>query len=66
MLLGVITYDDLRQAMLDRGALAGALLAADLAEPTEVVTPTDSLREALGAEAFAEAWEADEPTATLD
>jgi chloride channel protein, CIC family len=48
MLLGVITYDDLRQAMLDRGTLAGVLLAADLAEPTEVVTPTDSLREALG------------------
>jgi CIC family chloride channel protein len=47
VLLGVITYDDLRQAMLDRGALADVLLAADLAEPTEVVTPADSLREAL-------------------
>jgi CBS domain-containing protein len=47
VLLGVITYDDLRQAMLDRGELAGLLLAADLAEPTEVVLPTDSLGVAL-------------------
>jgi chloride channel protein, CIC family len=47
VLLGVITYDDLRQAMLDRGELADLLLAADLAEPTEVVFPTDSLGVAL-------------------
>jgi CIC family chloride channel protein len=46
-LLGVITYADLRQAMLDRGELAPLLVAADLAEPTEVVVPTDSLREVL-------------------
>lgn len=46
-LMGVITYADLRQAMLDRGELAPLLVAADLAEPTEVVVPTDSLREVL-------------------
>ena len=46
-LLGVITYEDLRAAMLDRGDLAGLLVAADLAEPSEVITPRDSLREAL-------------------
>ncbi|HEX6965876.1 MAG TPA: chloride channel protein [Gemmatimonadaceae bacterium] len=47
MLIGVITYDDLRQAMLDRGDLAAILVAEDLAEPTEVVTPASSLRDAL-------------------
>jgi len=47
ILLGVITYEGLRQAMLDRGALAGVVLAADLAAPTEVVLPSDSLAEAL-------------------
>jgi CIC family chloride channel protein len=47
LLLGVITYDDLRQAMLDRGDLAEILVAADLAEPTETVTPRSSLRDAL-------------------
>jgi CIC family chloride channel protein len=46
-LMGVITYAELRQAMLDRGELAAVLVAADLAEPTEVVVPTDSLREVL-------------------
>lgn len=47
MLLGVITYEGLRQAMLDRGALAGVVLAADLAAPTEIVLPSDSLADAL-------------------
>lgn len=47
ILLGVITYEGLRQAMLDRGALAGVVLAADLAEPTEIVLPSDSLADAL-------------------
>ncbi|HEX5438392.1 MAG TPA: chloride channel protein [Gemmatimonadaceae bacterium] len=47
LLAGVITYDDLRHAMLDRGDLASILVAADLAAPTEVVTPRDSLRDAL-------------------
>ena len=46
-LLGVITYEDLRAAMLDRGELATVLVAADLADLSEVVTPGDSLREAL-------------------
>lgn len=47
VLLGVITYDELRQVMLDRGELAPVLIAADLAEPVEVSTPADSLRVAL-------------------
>jgi CIC family chloride channel protein len=46
-LLGVITYAELREAMLDRGELAPLLVAADIAEPTEVVLPTDSLRDVL-------------------
>jgi CIC family chloride channel protein len=46
-LLGVIFYDELRQALLDRGTLAGVLVAADLAEETETVTPGVSLRDAL-------------------
>jgi chloride channel protein, CIC family len=46
-LLGVIFYDELRQALLDRGQLAGVLVAADLAEATETVTPGMSLRDAL-------------------
>lgn len=47
ILLGVITYEGLREAMLDRGALAGVVLAADLAAPTEIVLPSDSLADAL-------------------
>ncbi len=47
ILLGVITYEGLRQAMLDRGVLAGVVLAADLAAPTEIVLPSDSLADAL-------------------
>lgn len=46
-LVGVITYEALRQALLDRGELAPLLLAADLAEPTEVALPGDTLRDAL-------------------
>lgn len=46
-LVGVITYGDLREALLDRGDLAPLLMATDLAAPTEVVLPRDSLRDAL-------------------
>ncbi len=46
-LLGVIFYDELRQALLDRGQLANVLVAADIAQGTEVVTPDVSLRDAL-------------------
>lgn len=46
-LLGVIFYDELRQALLDRGQLATVLVAADIAQGTEVVTPDVSLRDAL-------------------
>ena len=47
LLLGMVTYADLRAALLDRGDLAPLLIAADLAAPTEVVLPADSLRDAL-------------------
>lgn len=46
-LLGVIHYPDLREALLDRGDLAGVLVAADLAEPVESTLPDASLRDAL-------------------
>jgi len=47
LLYGVITFADLRLALLDRGDLAPILLAADLAEPTEVAVGTDSVQTAL-------------------
>jgi CIC family chloride channel protein len=46
-LFGVIRYADLRTALMDRGELAPLLVAADLAEPTEMAAPSDSLRDAL-------------------
>jgi len=47
VLQGVVTFADLRLAMLDRGELAPLLLAADLAEPTEVALAGDTLQTAL-------------------
>jgi CIC family chloride channel protein len=47
LLQGVITFAQLRLALLDRGELAPLLLAADLAEPTEVAVATDSVQTAL-------------------
>ena len=47
LLHGVITYTELRLALLDRGELAPLLLAADLAEPTEVATAADTVQTAL-------------------
>ena len=47
MLNGVITFVHLRLALLDRGDLAPLLLAADLAEPTEVVLARDTVQTAL-------------------
>jgi CIC family chloride channel protein len=46
-LVGVIHYPDLRDAMLDRGDLAGVLVAMDLAEPAETASPHQPLRDAL-------------------
>lgn len=46
-LLGVIHYPDLRAALMDRGDLAGVLVAADLAEPIETAAPGQTLRNAL-------------------
>jgi CIC family chloride channel protein len=47
LLHGVITFAELRLALLDRGELAPLLLAADLGEPTEVALATDSVQAAL-------------------
>ncbi|MBA2684617.1 MAG: chloride channel protein [Gemmatimonadaceae bacterium] len=47
LLYGVITFAELRLALLDRGDLAPILLAADLAEPTEVAVVTDTVQTAL-------------------
>ncbi len=47
VLLGVIHYPDLRAALMDRGELAGVLVAADLAEPIEAAQPEQTLRDAL-------------------
>ncbi|MEO7039210.1 MAG: chloride channel protein, partial [Gemmatimonadaceae bacterium] len=47
LLNGVITFAQLRLALLDRGELASILLAADLAEPTEIALTTDSVQIAL-------------------
>lgn len=46
-LAGLIAYEDIRDVLLSRGELSAVLIAADLAAPVEVVTPTDSLRVAL-------------------
>ncbi len=42
-----LTFADLRIALLDRGDLAPLLLAADLAEPTDVAMASDSVETAL-------------------
>ena len=47
LLHGVITFAELRLALLDRGELAPLLLAADLAEPTEIAMATDTVQTAL-------------------
>jgi chloride channel protein, CIC family len=47
VLYGVITFAELRLALLDRGELAPLLRAADLAEPTEVAMATDTVQTAL-------------------
>ncbi len=47
LLHGVITFAELRVALLDRGELAPLLLAADLAEPTEIAVATDTVQTAL-------------------
>ncbi|MEP7065294.1 MAG: chloride channel protein [Gemmatimonadota bacterium] len=47
LLYGVITFAELRLALLDRGDLAPLLRAADLGEPTEVALATDTMQTAL-------------------
>ena len=46
-LVGVITRHELHEAMAEGSSLAGLLVAADLAEPIEPVSPSHSLRAAL-------------------
>jgi len=46
-LVGMITHHALREAIVARGALADVVVAEDLAESTESLTPGQSLREAL-------------------
>ena len=46
---GLLTYPDLRQALLDRGALSDVLVAADLAQAVPSVSQGATLREALRA-----------------
>jgi CIC family chloride channel protein len=45
-LLGVVTMAELGQLARDQPQLSGLLIAADVAGPTETVTPADSLLEA--------------------
>lgn len=47
LLQGIITFTELRLALLDRGDLTPLLVAADLAEPTEVARANDTLQTAL-------------------
>ncbi|HEX5829586.1 MAG TPA: chloride channel protein [Gemmatimonadaceae bacterium] len=44
---GLITFPDLRQALLDRSSLADVLVAADLAELVDAVAPEAPLSQAL-------------------
>jgi CBS domain-containing protein len=48
-LVGVISHHALREAILSRSHLESVVLAADLAEPVEPLSPRDSLRRALAA-----------------
>jgi chloride channel protein, CIC family len=47
VLIGVITMADIGRAAKDHADLAGLLVAADLAAPTETVSPDDSLFDAV-------------------
>ncbi len=49
MLIGLIRHGELRDALLEHGALASVILAADLAEETPSVTPVATLRDAMRA-----------------
>jgi CIC family chloride channel protein len=46
-LVGLVSHHVLRDAILSRGALDAVIVAADLAEPVEPLSPSDSLRRAL-------------------
>ncbi len=46
-LVGLVSHHVLREAILARGELGPVVVAADLAEPVETLSPRDSLRRAL-------------------
>lgn len=46
-LVGLVSHHVLREAILARGELGPVIVAADLAEPVETLSPRDSLRRAL-------------------
>jgi chloride channel protein, CIC family len=48
-LSGVVTHHSLRDAIIARDELGTVVLAVDLAEPVEALSPADSLRRALSA-----------------
>jgi CIC family chloride channel protein len=56
-LVGLVSHHVLRDAILSRGALDAVIMATDLAEPVEPLTPGDSLRRAL-AVMNARGWDA--------
>ncbi|HEU4563827.1 MAG TPA: chloride channel protein [Gemmatimonadaceae bacterium] len=48
-LVGLISHHALREAIVARGDLASVVVAEDLAEPAEALTPQQSLRQAMAA-----------------
>ena len=48
-LIGLVTHHGLRDALVNRVRLDALIVANDLAEPTDALSPNDSLRDALAA-----------------
>jgi chloride channel protein, CIC family len=48
-LIGLVTHHSLREALADRARLDALILASDLAQETDALSPGDSLRDALAA-----------------
>jgi CIC family chloride channel protein len=49
VLVGLVSHHTLREALADRGRLDALVVANDLAEPIEPLSPDDTLRDALAA-----------------
>ena len=47
LLVGVVAFADLGEVAANSGSLAGLIVAADVARPTETVTPQDTLLDAI-------------------